>query len=156
MSNLDKKIFLGKQGKIYGPFSRPEIETFQASGEIQNFVFIWDDSADQWHPLESPPPSPDGKASTRRASRWSNLKAICHDFGHLVSGTLESVSEINCEFLSEEESDYPSLGTQSFVVLNLIDPKTERSVSIEARVTAVSRRARRWSYSLAWKERPHI
>lgn len=156
MSVSEKKIYLGKHGKVHGPFSQPEIEELQNSGEIGNYVFIWDTDVDKWVTLESPPPSPEGKGQSRRDTRWTEYKVVGHDFVNLISGRLEGVTEIGCEFLSEESADYPSFGLKSQIILNLMDPKTEKSMSVKTRISNVERRGGIWIYRLSWKERPQI
>ena len=65
MASDAKKIYLGRKGKVFGPFSQPELESFRLSGEISYYRYIWDDASESWSPLEPPPKVSEGDAEER-------------------------------------------------------------------------------------------
>jgi hypothetical protein len=62
------KTYLGKAGKIYGPFTEQEMETMRSNGLIRDFVWIWVADAKTWKCLDIPPPAPDEEEEAPRAS----------------------------------------------------------------------------------------
>jgi hypothetical protein len=52
---MKKGIYLGKHGKIYGPFSGEEFEKFHETGKIYEFTWIWDESLNNWKSLDPAP-----------------------------------------------------------------------------------------------------
>ena len=61
------KIYLGKSGKIYGPYSQREVETLVSQGAA--FTWIWDHSGSAWQPIEAAPASaPDFGSSYEQIS----------------------------------------------------------------------------------------
>lgn len=53
---MTKNIYLAKKGKITGPITLSDYETLRASGQIEQFFWIWHDEMKQWIPLDPPPP----------------------------------------------------------------------------------------------------
>lgn len=48
--------FLGKAGKIHGPFSKREFDQMIAEGKLGQFTWIWDWKERSWKTIELPPP----------------------------------------------------------------------------------------------------
>ena len=148
------KIFLGKKGKVHGPFTREEFEKLHTSGEIQNFTFIWDNDSQNWNPLEALPPPPDGQNTSSKTKNkgvsWSELHVVCHNFQNVVCGTLDSVTETGCDLLSEDAADYPMLALKCSTILNLMDPKQGKSINVKAMLFDVTRQDHKWVYRLRW------
>lgn len=51
------QLFLGRDGKVFGPFGREQIEAMRASGELAQYHWLWDGSG-QWVAANLPPPPP--------------------------------------------------------------------------------------------------
>ena len=63
---MKKVIYLARFGKVHGPFSDTEIESFQANGKMLEFTWIWDYGTQAWRSLD-PAPAPlfDAPAATQ-------------------------------------------------------------------------------------------
>lgn len=51
------KIYLGKSGKAYGPYTEKELESLQSQGLLSEFQWLWDENQKCWQALE-PAPAP--------------------------------------------------------------------------------------------------
>jgi hypothetical protein len=158
MSAKHEGIYLGKNGKVFGPYTQAKLDEMRLSGDIRNYTFIWDASADEWRTLEAPPPKP-GAAPTGRAGRRSEgqleaADAICHDYNQLVAGTLRNVSDMGCELVSHDEADSPVLALDSALVLSVLDAKGDKALNVRAAVSEVTNDGEAWVYSLRWARRP--
>lgn len=64
-------VYLSKQGNVFGPFTRAQIEQLKRTGEYLNYSFIWDPaSSPDWKPVHmppAPPPSPEQVLPSRFA-----------------------------------------------------------------------------------------
>ncbi|MCM2324270.1 MAG: hypothetical protein NDJ90_13515 [Oligoflexia bacterium] len=49
--------FLGRSGKIFGPFTATELLELRAKGELSAYTWIWEDGSG-WKALDPPPPEP--------------------------------------------------------------------------------------------------
>jgi hypothetical protein len=66
-------IYLGKEGKVFGPFSAEDINQLKFSGEYFKYSWIWDGSSPNWVPVNAPPPPPAGGAPA--PTRQDNVDA---------------------------------------------------------------------------------
>jgi hypothetical protein len=159
MSNAKlNKIFLGKKGKVYGPYTQDEFDKLHATGEIQTFTFVWHHDSQAWTPLEALPPPPEGvNTATHSRSKgisWTEIQAVCHNFQSIVCGTLDSITETGCNLLSDESSDYPMLALKCSAILNLMDPKHGKSINVKTQLFGVTRENHKWVYRLRWEGIP--
>src|SRR5580765_515134 len=147
----DRGTYLGKQGKIYGPFDDEEMKRLRDTGEIQSYAYVWKAENDAWEPLELPPPPP--KAIGKQSGAVKALEALCYDsIRALVSGVLKNVSKNGCELVCKDEADSPSLAMRSLLKMNVLEPKTGKSVNMKVRVSESSRKDGCWIYHVRWVE----
>lgn len=95
------------------------------------------------------------KTQARTGRMQPDIQAICHNFRNVMSGSLARVTESGCEFISPHVSN-PGFGTRNEVLLNLLDPKTGRSMNVSATVRRVSRAQGSWIYLLDWEKCPEL
>ncbi len=156
MSTRDSgTIYLGKGGRIFGPYPAEKLDALRLTGEILNYTYLWDEGAGEWRNIDPEPPKP-GSTSTRRKgdSSLETADAICHDFNALVAGRLQNVTDIGCELVSHDPADAPLLALNSALVLNIMDPKGEKAANIRAAVFEVTHSDGAWIYHLRWEHRP--
>lgn len=151
-----KTVFLGKRGKVHGPFSKAEIESMRLTGEIEAYTYLWDGK--YWRNLDPVPPAPTPEAreanTERRSVSLEELEALCHDEQSVVSGTLRHLTDGGCEFHSHDESASPRLGVGSALVMNVVHLPTNRVMTIRASLAEVERQAGAWIYRVRWARRP--
>ncbi len=148
----DKKIYLGRRGRSYGPYSEAQLETMRLSGELETFTFRWDDAEGGWRTLEKMPPPPGSSAVAAPSS--DGIEAICHDFNVIVSGLLENVSDLGCDLVARDRSDGPRLGVKSRLVLNVVDKTGKQGMNVKASLSDVVRRDQHWVYRIRWSHPP--
>lgn len=153
------QYYLGKQGRISGPYTAEQISQMRASGEILRYTFLWDADREEWRSLEMPPPRPDGGRSPSRkgASGFKGqVEALCYDRVSLVAGRLENVMDGGCELVSLERSAAPKLSIRSNLTLNLLNPKSGESTSVTVQLADALRRDDHWVYRLTWDQIPDL
>jgi hypothetical protein len=84
------------------------------------------------------------------------IEALCHDSIHVIAGKLTQVTDSGCELICPQNSVAPGFGSKSPVVLNLLEPKTGRSMNVSARLSAVRRREGQWSLKVLWNGCPEL
>jgi GYF domain 2 len=147
-------IYLGKRGKISGPFSAEDLERLRSSGEISNYTYLWNEESRSWTNLEAPPPPPLG--TKRAASSQRGWEAICSSGGHLLSGRVENVSPEGCDLVVSHGSDSPDLAQASALILNVLDPAKKRAMNVKATLSGVYRHDGKWVYRLDWPSAPEF
>ena len=171
------EIYLGKNSQTFGPYTVEQFESIQASPDYSTYTFIWDgrDSNADWKPIEKAPappalarkqspgtPPPDEKVHQLPARPMlrgydvPGLEALCHDTRHVISGRLTQVTDAGCELVCPQSSVAPAFGSQSNVVLNLLEPKSGRSMNVTARLCGVRRQDGCWSLKVLWKSCPEL
>lgn len=146
-------IYLAKMGKVFGPYSQKELDTFHTEGTIKDFFWLWDEKSSQWMPLDPLPAPPRTERST---DLFSKLGVICHDSRGVVAGHVRDVTETGCELCTDDTQATPKLGCRSYVILNIHNPETGRSTSVPARLTDAYRAEGRWTYKVRWSACPAI
>ncbi len=170
---MNASYYLGKQGRVFGPFTDEEFRQMKLSGEVLSYSWYWVDGPKaQWQPIDAQPPSPAeaqkiseekkrarlsvvGKNSSVGTGSSVGIDAICHDSHDVISGKLRNISEFGCMLISPD-SESPSFGRKAKVVLNLVDPKSGQSFSLPAQLRGVSREEGKWVYQLQWQSLPEI
>jgi hypothetical protein len=155
----DSKIYLGKQGKIYGPYTQKELQHLDQNGELENYTFIWNTSSESWTPIEAPPPHPETSTRKGRSTSgisWADIEAIGHNFVHAVSGKLDRVTETGCDFLTPELDESPAIALNSKLILNMIDPKKGKTTSVITTLSDIKKKGSSWVYRLQWEKLPHF
>ena len=147
-----KESFLGKSGKIFGPFDLDEIEIFRATGEIKNYAYLWDAGATSWKPLEAPPSRPELPVAKPAAEiKPLPLDVLCHNAEYtLVSGKLGNVSEKGGDFIVNRHDDSPMFGLNSPLFLNILDPRSHKSLNLAVSMKSVVRQNNSWVYRVQW------
>ncbi|MBY0470931.1 hypothetical protein K2X30_07145 [bacterium] len=79
------------------------------------------------------------------------LQAVCHDFRNVVNGMIEEFNELGCEVTSLVESSDPIFSQRSNIVINLLNEKTGKSVTLPARLTRAFRKDGSWCYRIRWQ-----
>ena len=178
-------IFLGRLGKIYGPYSKQEFERFHESGKIYEFTWIWDDTNNGWKSLDPAPsfvppsleekevhaeieedqehenvlPISAGSVSAKkipgRRITNSGYQALCHNFRYAVSGEVNSMTETSCELKIDLESG-KTFPKNTNLLLNIYDPKTGKTVNVKARLIDSVREGNGWLYHMRWDSRPEF
>lgn len=156
-------VFLGKDGKVFGPYSLEEYEKMFASGELSKFTWIWDSKLYTWKTLEIPPPPPtmsgdlENKTKpTPESINWEMIQAICFDQFNLMSGKLEWITESGCVFISDEFEKAVKFPVQAKAELNLFEENLKRLICVQVSIADISLQKQRWTYRLRWKEAPSI
>jgi hypothetical protein len=106
--------------------------------------------------VQSVPPN---TASTRPLLRKYDvpgLEALCHDARTVVTGKLCQVTDSGCEFVSSQGSSEPGFGAKSRVMLNLLDPKSGKSMNVPARLNGVQRKDGTWTFRVLWQSCPQL
>lgn len=179
---MSKNIFLAKKGKITGPITLNEYEAMKASGQIEQFFWIWHADMRQWVPLD-PPPAPihaeDDDAPAPRVSAHpaaiaaqaaaqvvqlkqpkikfgstEHIEVLCHDFRNIVQGSIQEPNALGFSLVTPEDLHAPKLGAQGKVMLNLLNKKSGQMTTVSAEVTGVARVGKSWSYQIRWGELP--
>jgi hypothetical protein len=177
-----KEIYLSKNGETFGPYTEETIETMRACGEFAQFNWIWDPPSNQWKPIERPsaPPPPPTSGQTGTAARRpepraaersaspstrlfhvpdeaaSVLQALCYDQISVLSGLIRKAGENGCDFVAESRSAAPLFMKDMSVRLNLLDPRSGTTMSVNAQVVQAVRQNGQWSYRLAWGSCPEL
>lgn len=149
-------IYLGKAGKIYGPYSEKKVDELRMTGELLQFSYIWDEGKDDWLILDQKPPKPGTKPSKKSGidSQLETADAICHDFNAIVAGKLQNVSDMGCDLVSRDHAGPPLLGMNTALVLNVLNPKGKESTNVKAAVYDVTLESEGWIYHLRWAHPP--
>lgn len=158
MSGKDgRRAYLGKHGKVFGPFPMEKIEQMRLSGELFEYTYLWEEGGGEWKNIDPMPPKP-GATSTRRRgdSQLESTDAICHDHNALVAGKLQNVTDSGCELVSPDPSGAPRLALNTPLVLNVMDEKSQKAMNIRAAVYEISHQEGTWIYHLRWAHRPSI
>lgn len=72
-SQNQQGIYLSKQGKVFGPFTRGQIEQLRRTGDYLSYSFIWDPTVSpDWKPVHLPP-SPPPPAAEVLPSRFARM-----------------------------------------------------------------------------------
>jgi hypothetical protein len=149
-----KVIYLGKRGKISGPFTEEDLERLRSSGDIANYTYLWDGTSQAWTNVEPPPPAPVG--ASRSSSSKKGWEAICSSGDHIVSGRVENVGPGGCDLIASHSSDSPELTEASHLVVNVLDPAKKRAMNVKATLSGVYRHEGKWVYRLGWLSAPEL
>jgi hypothetical protein len=84
------------------------------------------------------------------------IEALCVDARHAVTGKLTQVTDSGCEFVTTQGASESCFGAKAQIMLNLLEPKTGRSMNVPARLSGVSRKGGKWSYRVDWKSCPEL
>lgn len=157
-------IYLGKNGRVFGPFTQLEYQQMEQSGDLNTYRWIWNTQRKIWDPIDPPPPpveatqgatSP-GRSAPKARLKIENILAVCHDFHRVVSGKIAQATEAGCELITQDSKPSPSLATQSNVFLNLFDQKTGKSINVKAQLFGISRSQGGWTYRIRWNQCPSL
>jgi hypothetical protein len=152
----EKRIYLGKNGKVFGPYTKSEIQLLDQKGDLEKYSYIWNGEKETWIPIEAPPSHPEAlhQNQDHHGIAWSEIEAIGHNFIHLISGKLDRVTETGCDFLSSEEDESPVLALNSKIVLNMMDPKHGKTLNVVTTLSHITKKGSFWVYRLQWDHLP--
>ncbi|MGE0615731.1 MAG: hypothetical protein AB7P04_08815 [Bacteriovoracia bacterium] len=109
------------------------------------------------HHLHQKAPEPAAMPAPRAipiTSLAKNLQAVCFHQTAAVSGMLAGMTQLGCELVSLDRSPSPQLGRNQPLMLNVLDPKSGRTVNVQARMHDAKRSEAGWTYLLQWKQVP--
>lgn len=154
-ANLGEKgVFLGKGGKVYGPFQKDEFDQMFADGTLSQYVWMWHWNTKSWKPIEAPPPPPPS-GGIEKGMGCEEVQAICFDRFNLVSGKLECVTESGCELVSKVSETGMVFSLKSRAELRLLDQaKGKATISAPVVVANTERRGEFLVFRLMWNEIP--
>ncbi|MBI2711616.1 MAG: hypothetical protein HYX41_01965 [Bdellovibrio sp.] len=162
------QIFLGKNGKTFGPFTEDEFQELMKQGRLAEYSWIWDHQKSTWKTLDQPPPTPvetsqklstaAKKAADHVSSHWESVRGILYNAFSLLEGNLKSVTETGCRFVCKDPHSDLSCGT--WVSLNLYSPEINHgstSIKVVAKILALEADPKGgWSYLLRWDSLPSL
>lgn len=156
MSAKDGKVFyLGKNGRVFGPYPMEKLDELRLNGQLLNFTYIWDENNGEWQNIDPMPPKPGATTEKRKGGgSLDAADAICHDHNALVAGKLHNISDMGCDLVSRDHADSPVLALNSTLVLNVLDNKGEKATNIRAAVHEISHEDGAWVYHIRWAHRP--
>ena len=160
-SSTLNEVFLGKKGKVFGPYTREEFENLHATKKLEDFTYLWNSESESWTPLEAVPPHPHAKAEgkikgAKRGLDWNALRAFCHNYIQGVGGRLEGVTETGCDLLVREGHDHPRFAQHVPLLLNLMDVEQGKSWNIKVTLSQSERRNDEFVYRMRWDKMPTL
>lgn len=84
------------------------------------------------------------------------IEALCHDTRNVVGGKLTQVTDAGCELICPSGSAAQGFGSQSHVMLNLLDPKSGQVMNVTARLNGVTRQNGQWTFKVLWDSCPEL
>jgi len=151
----DGHIYLGRNGQIFGPYSDTEFEKLKSTDEYKTYPWIWNGKTRGWDPTDAPPPPVEIESSITD-TMGTDVQVVCHNFRQALTGRLEQITQIGGQIVANEGSDVPVFKPKASVVMNLLDPKSGKSVNVKAEIREVHRNGLIWTYVIQWKEIPEI
>ncbi len=173
------KTFLGKSGKIFGPFSDTDVARMRSDGELERFSWIWQATTPGWQAIDPPPPpvvegtgmaelqghsmppmprqappTPPQRKSLKIVS--DAMDAICHDYRHAVAGRIVRMTDSGCELVANGQGGKPDFQDHAKLYLNLLNAKAGKTMDVVAMLSGVSRSKEGWTYRLEWESVPEI
>ena len=149
------QYYLGKSGKVFGPFTPEQIGELRLSGEIENYTYLWSEAESKWENIDPPPPAPGGEGTKINAvSVGISPEAICHNSFDIVSGWLENISDSGCELVANLSSESPKLGRDAPCTLNVMDGSKSKAINVKARMVKSEMIDGKWVYQIRWAGRP--
>lgn len=154
---MSQQVYLGKLGKIFGPYTDGEIEALQTSGEIKNYSWIWAKGAKEWKPLDPMPPSPVANTKSGKSPGQSlsgSFDAVIHDFRTVVTGKVEFMTETGCEVMVHGGHS-PQFPLRGNLVINLLEPDSGKTLNVRAKLLAVAPvKGKGLVYRFTWERQP--
>lgn len=152
-----KPIFLGKEGKIFGPYNPTEVDAMKQEGVIDSFDWVWNEGQERWIEVAS--------AAGRKIIFGSQpvqkaplaTSAVIHNGRSFVAGKLDEVTESGARFIAEDAAVIPSFVQGLRVNLDLMDEARGVSSEVAVKVRAVGRNAAgKTNYDLSWEQAPAL
>ncbi len=166
----EKKIYLSKNGKAFGPFAQVEVDDLSKRGELDKFSWICVDLKKGWIPLHSPPPLPSEESDSGVSQnvarqeivqveyRTDSILALCHNYRLILSGSIKEVNAEGCTLthVSPESKSMPLFKGGSRVYLSLLNSKTQESQNLDALVKSGIKNNGFWDYRISWDKIPTL
>ncbi len=150
--SVSNRTFLGKNGKVFGPYTGTEIDQLRSKGELSQYIWIWDATKTRWNPIEAPPPAPEASQSLDANWDWNRSEVIGHDHDRLISGKLSQVTQTGCDLISQ--GGRATWARDQKIVLNVYDPVAKACRRFMTQVFEVVRMRDGWVYRLRWEKSP--
>ena len=145
-----KMIYLGKSGKMFGPYSQREFEQMAVDGRLDQFVWMWKELEKKWIPIEAPPSLIPTSALSFR------IQAICYDISQVVQGTLEAITQTGCRLVSPANGEVPKVFLSKNAHLSLVDEESGEDCRVPVQLFKHEYRSGMCFYWLRWNEPPAL
>ena len=169
------EVYLGKSGKVFGPFSREEYDQMFADDQLSKYTWLWDWKLNAWKPLDVPPPPPEGLSLPLNAGAnagaaggvrsgaevdWSTIQGILFDRFCIAGGKIQKVTETGCTFVTEDVSEGEACGPRfplkSRAEVNLFDASLKKCTRTPVTIVSVEHQGQAWVYQVRWDEVPRF
>jgi hypothetical protein len=175
---MKKTVYLARFGKVHGPFSDEELASFQASGKIHEYTWMWNHSANAWRSLDPAPaplfeaqedptanlvaakhsePAPTAHGPSPMDSGFpatrGQVPVVCHNFRQVISGFVQRMTATGCELNTTDDHLSPTFVNRAAVILNLLDGDSGKLMNVAGRVCNVERTKTGWTYQVRWDDR---
>ena len=90
------------------------------------------------------------------SAKFNGMKVFCYNANALVGGELVKVGPEGCEFLCHSMQAVPPFARKCSVRLDLFEPQSGFSQSLEARIVDYGRRRGVWVYRIRWRSFPEL
>lgn len=85
------------------------------------------------------------------------MRAVGYDHYSILQGRLANVTEAGCDFVvSSTEDSSPAFAIKNKLMLNLLDSRNGRTMTVSGRVARIERKDGQWYYRMHWKRCPEI
>ncbi len=152
MKNEDL-VFLGKAGKVCGPFTATKLKRMELSGELREYSWIWENG---WRPLDAAPQAAPDLDAYRPKMTSKAVRAICFDGRESVSGVLSQVSKVGCHFTVSSQSRLALKKRDSRLMLSLLEELSLQVAQVEIVFLGAEKEAEGWRCFFGWGAVPEV
>ncbi|MGK5086400.1 hypothetical protein WDW86_02485 [Bdellovibrionota bacterium FG-2] len=149
----DELIFLGKSGRICGPFTVSRIGKMKESGELGNYSWIWDRG---WKPLDPEPVEKPDLEAHRLSVPATAVRAVCFDGRDCAPGNVSQVSKTGCHFRVDSQSRLTLKKINSRFTLSLLEVASLRVSQVAVVFLGAEKDVDGWTCFLGWVAMPEV
>lgn len=152
----NSQIYLGKNGKVFGPFSASEYQQLSLQGNLSQYTWIWDWTSEQWKVIETPPAPLKLDKATLELQK--NIIAVCFNHSQLLRGRIELMTDDGCFFVLDSSGRKLEhfFALKSTLELNLFSEHTQKSTHARVSLEAIKLNSNHQVFQLKWLEKPII